>query len=457
MKKVLSPLNLGQNQLLFAVTHNLAGAPATPVLGQRYYDTTTSCEYYWNGAWVPTDARLRSGIPLSNLAVDPLARANHTGTQLAATISDFAVATRAVTAFPIGNLTVDPLARANHTGTQLAATISDLVTAVRAVTAFPITNLTTDPLARANHTGTQVAATISDFAATVQATKLNQFVAPVATVSMGGQLVSNVAAGVAATDAVNKGQLDSLLQGLDQKPAAMVATAAPLPACVYSNGAAGVGATLTASANGVLTVDAYAAQINDRILVKNEVAQANNGLYILTTLGTASVPFVLTRATGMDQAGEFGGAFVPVENKGASTANTLWLCNVADAITVGTTAVPFTQLNTPYTLTATNGVQIVATVASIKLPASSGLVADASGLYLDNAIAVKKYAAAVPAGSTATVITHNLGTLDVTVAVYEVATGDEVFVDVNHTSTNTITLNTAVAPTANQYRVVVHG
>ena len=78
-----------------------------------------------------------AAIDLSKLASDPLARANHTGTQLAATLSDLGTAV---------------LARSQHTGTQLAATLSDLATAV---------------LARAVHTGTQLASTISDFAARV--------------------------------------------------------------------------------------------------------------------------------------------------------------------------------------------------------------------------------------------------------------------------------------------------
>ena len=93
-KKILTSYDFNKNETQNMRTHNLAAAPSTPALGQRYYDTTTNCEYYWNGAWIPTDAALRTGIPLSNLAVDPLARANHTGTQTAATISEFNTAVR---------------------------------------------------------------------------------------------------------------------------------------------------------------------------------------------------------------------------------------------------------------------------------------------------------------------------------------------------------------------------
>lgn len=94
-KKILVPLDMTKLEIQNMRTHNLAAAPSSPGLGQLYYNTADNTEYYWNGAWIPTDARKRTGIPLSNLATDPLARANHTGTQLAATISDLATTVKA--------------------------------------------------------------------------------------------------------------------------------------------------------------------------------------------------------------------------------------------------------------------------------------------------------------------------------------------------------------------------
>jgi len=88
-------LDLNKNELQNARIQNLASAPGSPVAGQVYHDTVNLAPYFWNGsAWVPMDATKRTGIPLANLATDPLARANHTGTQLAATISDFNTAVR---------------------------------------------------------------------------------------------------------------------------------------------------------------------------------------------------------------------------------------------------------------------------------------------------------------------------------------------------------------------------
>lgn len=95
-KKVLVNLDLSKNELQNAVTHKLASAPSSPVEGQRYQNTTDHVEYYWNGtAWIPTDATKATNIPNTALATNPLARANHTGTQAAATISDLASTVKA--------------------------------------------------------------------------------------------------------------------------------------------------------------------------------------------------------------------------------------------------------------------------------------------------------------------------------------------------------------------------
>ena len=86
-------------------------------------------------------------------------------------------------------------------------------------------------------------------------------------------------------------------------------TAALSPANTYSNGSLGVGATLTATGNGTLTVDGHLVALNDRILVKDEAAPANQGIYLCTTAGTSSVPYVLTRSADMNTAAEVPGAF----------------------------------------------------------------------------------------------------------------------------------------------------
>jgi hypothetical protein len=73
-------------------------------------------------------------------------------------------------------------------------------------------------------------------------------------------------------------------------------------------------------------------------------------------------------------------------------------------------------------------------------------------------VVARKYATNVGDGASATiVVTHNLNTEDVVLSLREIATKEEVLVDWEHTSVNTITLKFASAPTAAQFRVVVLG
>lgn len=144
-------------------------------------------------------------------------------------------------------------------------------------------------------------------------------------------------------DAATKHYVDSVARGLVWHAAVMAATVTTLPSNTYSNGSGGIGATLTATANGVLTVDGYTPNVGDRILVKNETTTANNGIYTLTTAGTASVHYVLTRATDNDQTGEFNTATVEVLN-GATLQFSGWT-QTQTVTTVGTSPVIWIQFS----------------------------------------------------------------------------------------------------------------
>ena len=82
----------------------------------------------------------------------------------------------------------------------------------------------------------------------------------------------------------------------------------------------------------------------------------------------------------------------------------------------------------------------------------------AGGIQLDASIAARKFSANVGNGSaTAIAVTHSLGSQDVAVTVREVGSQAGVLVDWVATDGNTVTLNFAVAPASNAYRVSVVG
>ena len=129
-------------------------------------------------------------------------------------------------------------------------------------------------------------------------------------------------AGFQSQSLANKAYVDQVAQGLDTKPSCRVGTTANLSA-TYSNGTAGVGATLTNSGSqAALTIDGVTLSASDRVLVKDQTNAAHNGIYVVTTAGDGSTNWVITRATPEDQPSELsGGAFVFVEEGTANGDN----------------------------------------------------------------------------------------------------------------------------------------
>ena len=141
----------------------------------------------------------------------------------------------------------------------------------------------------------------------------------------------------------NGGAWVRVSDGLPWKPNCRAKTTAALAANTYANGTAGVGATLTANANGALAAqDGVTLVAADRLLVANEAAGANNGLYVVTQVGTAGLPYILTRATDADSAAELVNATTKI-SEGTAAADQEWQCTTNATITVGTTALVFAQ------------------------------------------------------------------------------------------------------------------
>lgn len=161
------------------------------------------------------------------------------------------------------------------------------------------------------------------------------------------------------TDIVNKQYADAIASGIHFHEAVDLATAAALPAATYNNGTSGVGATLTATANGALSVDSTLTVVGNRILVKNQAAGAQNGVYVVTQVGSAGTPYILTRSTDMDSVGtgvdqiDEGDFFLVTS--GTANVNTAWVQQTPPPITIGTTAIVFQQFSAPITYTAGTG------------------------------------------------------------------------------------------------------
>jgi hypothetical protein len=142
----------------------------------------------------------------------------------------------------------------------------------------------------------------------------NLTIAASKTIDMGANKVTNIADPTSAQDVASKSYVDAVKTGLDIKDSCTVATTADTSSWTYSNGTAGVGATLTASGNGAVSLDSIALTLNMRVLVKDQSPSSENGIYYVSTAGAGGATLVLTRALDANQPAELtGGSFTFVE------------------------------------------------------------------------------------------------------------------------------------------------
>lgn len=301
------------------------------------------------------------------------------------------------------------------------------------------------------------------------------------------QKAVNFADPTSATDLGTKQYIDNLVNGLSWKNEVKAVTSTVLPTVTYANGTAGVGATLTATANAAFAaLDGETPTLNDRYLIKDQAAPLQNGIYSLSTVGTGATPFVLTRVTDLDTTAEANNASVYV-TEGTVRGGTAWTQTTKNPV-IGTNNLVFSQIpSTAYTaslgvtlsgsdfrlaagvsgagLTLTSGVlDIVAADTSLTVnadsvqvnPAASGGLTVSSGLKVDSTVA-RIFRQATNANSTSVAVTHNLGTATVVARVFITSTGEEIECDVTATSTTVTTFVFGSAPALNTLSFVIVG
>jgi hypothetical protein len=140
--------------------------------------------------------------------------------------------------------------------------------------------------------------------------------------------------------AATKQYVDTFASGFTVILAVQAATTVNLNAV---QAGAGIGATLTNNgAMAAFQVDGYSANLNDRILVKNQTLTQHNGVYVVTTVGSGAVNWVLTRATDYDTAAQIKPGTLVAVNNGTTQATTSWL-ETATVVVVDTDPVLFSQ------------------------------------------------------------------------------------------------------------------
>ena len=152
----------------------------------------------------------------------------------------------------------------------------------------------------------------------------------------------------------------------------------PLTA-TYNNGTSGVGATLTnAGTQTAFTPDGVVAQVGDRILIYQQANAVQNGIYTVTTLGSGSTNWVLTRATdansyGVKDPNKLGAGDAFFVQSGNTGAGETYVMNTTGTITFGTTAINFVQVSATQIYSAGTGLTLTGTEFSLTSPVATTL------------------------------------------------------------------------------------
>lgn len=273
--------------------------------------------------------------------------------------------------------------------------------------------VTIDPLDRSFHVGTQLASTISNFDTQVRTSRLDQMAVAGADVDFGGFKQVNVGTPTGPTHGVNKAYVDSAVEGLDWKNSVRGASTANL------------------TLSGLQTIDGITYSASEPILVKNQTTQSENGIYTVAA-------GAWTRRSDAITGKLTAGASVYVA-EGTVNGDTQWRLNTDDPITVGTTALAWTQIGAGTSYTPGIGISIIGNV-----------------LAIDTAVVVRKSVAQIGNGVLTSIpVTHGLGTKAFTWSIRDTATDEFVIADVVATTVNVATFSFSVAPTTNQYEVTI--
>lgn len=507
-RKFVVSIDLLQNELLNARVQNVGTAPSAPVEGQIYYNNTVGNKtmYFYNGyEWIPTSGSVE-------VITDTIGEYVKGGTGLTSTYSDSTGETTldldntAVTAGSYGSQTQIPTFTVDSQGRLTAAGEVDVATDldITGDTGTTSISLLSEGLTVAGGEGIDVAVTENTITISAEdATSTNKGVAKFnsvdftvtggdvtlnaervedivssqildgtgldksydddngkltlsidstvvtkndqqtltnkvlgANVDLGANLdaqgykITNVGTPTESNDAVNKAYVDAVAEGLHVHEAAKA----------YFDSAVDLIEIIPGAVQDSVTL-----AVGDRVLLNGQTLQAENGIYVVNASGPA------TRALDFDSPLEVkSGDFIFV-SLGTSYGNTGWVQTNA-TVTIGVSPVSFTQFSGAGTYLAGEGLTISGTEFAVGQ--GTGIVVNANDVAIDTEVVARKFTALIGNGASLSIpVSHNLNNQWATVQVFEGV--NLVEADVSLTNSNSVTIGFAVAPTQDQYRVVI--
>ena len=189
---------------------------------------------------------------------------------------------------------------------------------------------------------------------------------------------ANLANAANSTVLVTQAYVDNAVAaGIDIHDPVNLATVAVLsgtPTYNQPGGAGnGVGATLTAAGVGTLSVDGQNAAFGFRILVQSQANAVQNGVYTVTTEGTAGAAYILTRATDSDTSAELSQGSYYYTLAGDTQTGDAFVVNTVGTINFGVTNITFALFSSPSVYTGTSPINVTNTVISLNtVPVAKG-------------------------------------------------------------------------------------
>jgi hypothetical protein len=429
-RKFLVSVDLNKNELLNARIQNLGAAPSNPVVGQIYYDTSNNTMYYYNGLSSPNGP----WMPMSGsteVIQDVIGSSIVGGVGLTATYGD-----------PAGTTTIDLDNTAVTAGSYGSQT--------------EIPTFTVDAQGRLTAAGTVSVATELDITGDTGTTSISLLTEGL-TVSGGEGIdvdVTDNTITVSAEDATytNKGVASFNSTDFTVTAGAVSLNKDPV-------------ITLTGDVTGSATMTNLGDVTISTTIEPNSITLGTDttGDYVATIVGTAN------EVTVSPNSGESAAVTIGLPDD-VTITNNLTVggnLNVTGTVnSVNTTQVNIEDnkinLNTNFTGSPT-------TDAGIRV--ERGTSSDVEILWnesddkwtltnngTDYHSIARKHSEILTLNSITHPVNHNLGTKDVVVSIYEVATPyAEVLADVEHTSDLSVTIKFAVAPASGEYKVVVVG
>jgi hypothetical protein len=252
---------------------------------------------------------------------------------------------------------------------------------------------------------------------TVSFTNINTTNLTATTVTLTAGTISTAPAN--STDITNKTYVDTLVaSGTHFHEPVRVESPINLNATYNQPGGAGdgVGATLTnAGTQAALVIDGITVSVADRVLVYEQTNQTQNGVYVVTDVGSGATNWILTRSadtdtfglTSPDTLGEGSTFYVQEGNTGAGETYT---CNTTGTITFGTTNITFVQISSAQVYSAGTGLNLANLTFSLVTPVATTNGGTGLTSFTANAIPYASNSSVLATGSALTFDGTNLST-----------------------------------------------